>query len=128
MHPPRPKRATRSRRSGFALVELMVTSIVLMTGCVALVLSTSTTGLATFKAEQASVTKNTLDWLLESLADVEFDDLLSWNGVSFDRGDHTARVNATTVSLGLISLEMTVTDDRTGSVLGRIATLRSGGY
>lgn len=127
MTPDRPIRSVRAQ-GGFALVELMITAMVVMMGCAALVLSTSSTGLATLKAEQAAVTRNSLEWLLESLADVEYDDLLSWNGVSFDRGDHTARVVAVPVSLGLIRLELTVTDDRTGATLGRLATLRSGGY
>ncbi|MBL8843502.1 MAG: hypothetical protein JNL90_18420 [Planctomycetes bacterium] len=117
----------RRRRGGFALVELMVTSLVLMTGCVALVLSTSSTSLATYKAAQSTVAQNSLAWVEESLADVEYADLLSWNGVALDRGDHTARIAAQLVAPGLIGLEVTVADDRTGALLCRIATLRSGG-
>jgi prepilin-type N-terminal cleavage/methylation domain-containing protein len=114
--------------SGMTLLELMISASILAIVSLSLVHAFSTTTSASVQSDRAQQVQTSLQSTYESVSDVSYDQLLSWNGVVTHHGDHDVTVAANLVQVGLIEVDFTVTDQRTGSVLTRLATYRSGEY
>lgn len=110
------------------LLELMVAASILAIVSLALVHVFSTTTSASVQSDRSMQVQSSLQSTYESVADVAYDQLLSWNGVVTHHGEQDVTVAANLVQVGLIELEFTVTEARTGAVLTRLATYRSGEY
>jgi prepilin-type N-terminal cleavage/methylation domain-containing protein len=113
-------------RAGFTLLELLIAVSVLMLTSLSLAYAFSSSQLASERTDRAVVVHTSLRTVYEDLADVPYGQVLSWNGVQVNRGDHNVTVSANQVQVGLIVVEFAVTDARTGAVLARLATYRSG--
>ena len=122
-----PLEASRRRAAaGFTLFELVVAVTILVLTSLSLAYAFSSSQLASERTDRAVAVRTSLETVYENLSDVAYDQLLLWNGVRVDRGDHSVTVSAALVQVGLVVVELTVTDDRTGAVLARLATYRSG--
>lgn len=114
-----------NQQAGSTLIETVVAACLLMMTSLSLVYSYSSTGLANRLSERDLAVQVSIETVAESLLDVNYRDLLSWNGIAVDRGDHTVTVAANNSAVGLIVLELVATDDATGTVVGRMATYRA---
>ncbi len=119
-------RRRRCRQAGLSLVELMVAIAVLAVTALILTGSWTMASRASHASDQSLAVEAALQATYDSVADVAFVELLSWDGVTVDRGDHTIAVLATLVAVGVVQLEFTATERSTGAIVGRLATLRSG--
>ncbi len=125
----RRKRKQRERASGgLSLVELLVAVAVLAVTSLALMQSFSTVSLSSYASDRAVNVQSSLQTTYESIGDVAYEELLSWNGVVVNRADHRVTVTSNLVQPGLIQLDLTVTDTRSGDVLARLETYRSGEF
>jgi hypothetical protein len=122
-------RSTRSRRGigGTTLLEVVIATAILLLTSLSLAYAFTSTEITTRSADRATNFRASLQAVAESVADVDYADLLSWNGVTVDRGDHSVVVATALVQVGLISVEVRVVDDDTGTVVGRLASLRASG-
>jgi len=121
------RRRGRRRSQGIALVEILIAVGVLVMTSLMLAYAFTSAGLSSKMTDRAVVAQASLASVVESVADVPYDQLLSWNGIASDRGDHTVTINANLAQVGLIVVEVTVRDDRTQAVLARLATYRAQG-
>jgi type II secretory pathway pseudopilin PulG len=104
----------------------MVAMVVLAISALALTGSWSVATRAAHDSDQAMNAQAALQSVYDSVADVAFEQLLSWNGVAVVRGDHVVTVSATLIGAGLIQVAFVATEAATGRGAGRLATLRSG--
>ncbi len=116
----------RPRQAGLGLLELMVALVVLAISALALTGSWSVATRAAHDSDQALNAQAALQSVYDSVADVTFDQLLSWDGVTVTRGDHVVTVSATQVGAGLVQLGFVAIESASGRTAGRLATLRSG--
>ena len=114
-------------QAGFSLVEVMFATAFIVISSVSVIYAYTSTSLASKMADRSVASQDSLQAVGESLQDIPYDQLLAWNGIIVDRGDHSVNVFANQVGVGLIMLEFVVTDDQTNTVLDRLATYRSGG-
>jgi Tfp pilus assembly protein PilV len=112
--------------AGFTMLEVMIAASFLMMTSLSLALSYSSTGLASRQSDRSVTVQSSLESTMETLGDVNYSQLLSWNGISMNRGDHVITVGTNQVGLGLILVELVVTDQNSGALIGRLATFRSG--
>src|SRR5262249_5298196 len=111
-----PPAVRRGRRAaGVTLIEVLLATGILLLTSLSLAYAFSTTEVASRSAERAIVARASLQSVVQGVVDVAYDQLLSWNGVSIARGDHSVRVAATLVQVGLIRVECTVVDDASGA-------------
>jgi prepilin-type N-terminal cleavage/methylation domain-containing protein len=113
---------------GFTLVELLVATTVLAIASLAIVNGFSATTLSSIESDRSQTIQTSLQVSYENLHDIAFDQLLAWNGTVIRRGDHDVTVSAHLIQVGLVQVEFTATNHRTGTVLARMATFRSGEY
>jgi prepilin-type N-terminal cleavage/methylation domain-containing protein len=115
MHP-------RRKSGGFTFIELMIATAVLAVVALSMANAFSTSTSASLQSDRALRVQGSLQATYENVADVAFEQLLSWNGVVTAHGDHDVTVAANLVQAGMVELEFTVTDHRTGATLARVAT------
>jgi hypothetical protein len=106
----------------------MIAVCVLTLSSLALAHAFSASTMASRDSDRTVAVQSSLQTTYENLADVPYDQLLAWNGIVVQRGDHVVTVAANLVQVGLIEVELTATDARSGAALGRLATYRSGEY
>lgn len=114
------------RQRGSTLIETMIALAVLALSALSLTSSWSMSTRAARGSDQSLAAQAALLAVYESVADVAWDQLLAWDQVTVDRGDHRVLVQANVVAVGVIQLDFTVTERATGTVVARIDTLRSG--
>jgi prepilin-type N-terminal cleavage/methylation domain-containing protein len=119
---------SRRNSGGFTLIELMIAMAILAVVALSMANAFSTTTSASLQSDRALRVQSSLQSTYESVADVAYDQLLSWNGVVTAHGDHDVTIAANLVQVGMVELEFTVSDHRTGATLARLATYRSGEY
>jgi hypothetical protein len=119
------KQRRRRSEQGSTLIEMVVSACLLMMTSLSLVYTYSSTGLVNHASQRDVAIQESMENLAETLVDVPYSDLLSWNGISVDRGDHRVTIAANQIEVGLIVVEYVATDDHTGTVLHRVATYRS---
>jgi hypothetical protein len=78
-------------------------------------------------ADRDADARASLRAVAERVTTADYADLLGWNGLTLDRGDHTVVVAAAPICDGLIAVEVRVVDDLTGAVLGRRSARRASG-
>lgn len=118
----------RHANSGMTLLELMVAASILAIVSLSLVHAFSTTTSASVQSDRSMQVQSSLQSTYETVADVSYDQLLSWNGVVAKHGDHVVSFSTHLVKVGLVQIELTASDARTGDVLARLASFRSGEY
>jgi hypothetical protein len=117
--------APRRRRAGITLVEVLLATAILLLTSLSLAYAFSSTSILSRGSERSVAAGASLENVRESLAEVPYAELLSWNGVQVDRGDHAVVVTTSVVQIGLILVEIRAVDERTGVELGRLATYRA---
>jgi hypothetical protein len=117
--------AARRHVAGVTFVEVMLATAILLLTSLSLAFAFSSTSLASRNSERAVAARASLESVAASVANVPFPQLLSWNGVKVDRGDHTIEITTSLSQVGLIAVELRAVDDRTGVELSRIATFRA---
>ena len=125
-----PRQATRS---GFTLVEVAVSSVVVAFLAMAASMAFSNNLRAVERAKGLSTSSIFAETVMEDLANVSYANLLALDGNRFfdvtDAADSSFAVDLTCfeTALGLMQVEAVVTDLRTGRELGQITTLRADG-
>jgi prepilin-type N-terminal cleavage/methylation domain-containing protein len=118
----------RRKSGGFTFIELTIAMAILALVGLSMANAFSTTTSASLQSDRSLRVQSSLQATYESVADVAYEQLLSWNGVVSPHGDHDVTIAASLVKAGLVELEFTVSDHRTGATLARLATYRSGEY
>ena len=118
----------RPAPQGLTLLEVVVATAVLAVVSLAVVNGFSATAISSIDSDRALKVQGSLQACYESLHDIPYAQVLSWNGVVSDRGDHRVVLSAHLVQKGLVQVEFTALDKRNGRILARMATLRSGEY
>ncbi len=118
----------RGRQRGSTLIESLIAASVLAVTSLAVVNGFTTTALSSLQSDRSLHVQGSLQAAYESLRDVAYDQLLSWNGVVAQHGDHVVAFSTHLVKVGLVQIELTASDARTGDVLARLASFRSGEY
>ena len=134
-----PSLRCRRREAGFSIIELMIASGALLLGALSLASAFTSSTICTHASARAGIIHESMAQALTSLEDTPFDQLLAMNSTTVHyRGDssapanesecdHEATINANLAQVGLILIEVIVTDDRTGIVLARRASYRAEG-
>lgn len=112
--------------AGFTLVEVVVSLALVLLTSLSMVYTFTSAGSASHSADRAVAVQLSLEDTVQVLDDQPFEQLLTWNAVERDYGDHTVTIAANLAQVGLVMVELTATDDRTGTVLGRLASYRAG--
>jgi prepilin-type N-terminal cleavage/methylation domain-containing protein len=126
---PRPRGS--AARSGMTLLEIMVTLALITTGLLAAAGSFSTSLTSAQSAQRQSEAAVFLSMVMENLGAQEYGGLLVFNGDRlFDGADlahsrYVADLEVFQASLGLIQINVLVSDLDSGEPLTRLVTLRA---
>ena len=120
-------RACGDRRGeqGISLIEVLIAATLLLLTSMSMAFAFGSTGLASRTSDRELATLESLESTLEILRDQPYSQLPTWNGNQIQRGDHVVTIAANVVDVGLILVELVVTDSKTGSILSRISTYRA---
>lgn len=119
------RRGVVGGESGFTLVEVMISLTLVLVTSLSMAFTFTSTSSASRSSDRAILVQQNLLDTIQVLDDQPFDQLLSWNNVTRDYGDHSVTVSVNLAAVGLLMLEFTAQNDLTGDVEARLATYRA---
>ena len=121
-----PSRRDRRGEAGTTMIEVILTATLLIVASLSLAYSVSTSSVASKGTDRMLRVQQSLDESRETIDQLPFHELQSWDGVEADFGDHRITATILPVEDGLLLVELTARDDQTNSTVARVATYRSG--
>jgi hypothetical protein len=103
----------------------MISLTLVLVASLSMAFTFTSTSSASRSSDRAILVQQNLLDTIQVLDDQPFGQLLSWNNVTRDYGDHSVTVTVNLAAVGLLVLEFTARNDLTGEVEARVATYRA---